>query len=388
MSMTVNLPSINGEIEAGITVGVDATLPDDQKLPIFYMKNEPATLEQIKQNAVCWAFTQFTDVVASEIISNGVAAMMDLGLVTYTGKIPSIVADGDWFHTSHSVELTEDLSKSIPKVVTKEAMMKSVTMAVATKANFWLMNHHTGQGAVAGYVKKVLDVFYPGHVNDQVVSAAHNLGHFTSTLEVLKMAGMAGLSPVKPIMKADNSVLTLSQDAKLSFMSMPAGTHSLAIGYESAKSLVSSVYAPFCPNVTEFSLLPDQKKEVMTAPSSFHMGASYLTGVSSGDYDDNFMTHYLGSLGTFINVLYKNSTLAKSPHMTPAKVESYDDYDAEWKALLVSMQQVQAAASGKVAEEHMEALQVLSGEALDELSKSFKATAMEPQAGTSSPPLN
>lgn len=44
--------------------------------------------------------------------------------------------------------------------------------AIVTKANYWLMNHHTGQGTIAGYIKKVLDVFYPNQTTDQLISAA------------------------------------------------------------------------------------------------------------------------------------------------------------------------------------------------------------------------
>lgn len=86
------------------------------------------------------------------------------------------------------------------------------------------MNHHTGQDVVAGYVKKVLDVFYKDQVSKAMMSAAHSLEHFTNTLKVLRIAGVQGLLCV-PITIAE-SALILFQDAKLRFQSMPAGTHS------------------------------------------------------------------------------------------------------------------------------------------------------------------
>lgn len=55
------------------------------------------------------------------------------------------------------------------------------------------------------------------------------------------------------------------------------------------------------------------------------MRASYLTGESRPDYADADMNNYLGRLGTFINTLYRNSILAKSPHLAVVRVESYDD---------------------------------------------------------------
>jgi len=83
---------------------------------------------------------------------------------------------------------TNEDKAAIEAIVNIEAINTAITVAIATKANFWLMNHHTGQGQVAGYVKKVLEVFYPNAVTDQVVSAAHNLGHFCSTLNILSLA--------------------------------------------------------------------------------------------------------------------------------------------------------------------------------------------------------
>ncbi|CAL1672202.1 unnamed protein product [Lasius platythorax] len=63
------------------------------------------------------------------------------------------------------------------------------------------------------------------------------------------------------------------------------------------------------------------------------------------------MNAYLGRLGTFIITLYRNSTLAKSPHMTASRVESYNNYDADFRHMLGRMQAAQAAARAKVMEE-------------------------------------
>lgn len=65
------------------------------------------------------------------------------------------------------------------------------------------------------------------------------------------------------------------------------------------------------------------------------------------------MNNYLERLDTFIIVFYKQSTLTKSPHLITAKVESYDDYDADFRAILGRVQAAQAAARGKIAEEQV-----------------------------------
>lgn len=181
-----------------------------------------------------------------------------------------------------------------------DEMKRSVTVAVATKANFWLMNHHTGQGAVAGYVKKVLDLFYKDRVTDQLVSAAHNLRHLTSTLGILRITGIGDLRAAAAVTSNPNTTLVMSQDAKLRFQSMPAITHRLAVRYESAKRLIRSIYASFCPSVAEMQALPGLRAAV-NAPAKYHIGASYLTGAPRADYNNTDMEHFLGRLGTFIH---------------------------------------------------------------------------------------
>lgn len=90
-------------------------------------------------------------------------------------------------------------------------------------------------------------------------------------------------------------------------------------------------------------------------PVTFHIGASYLTEAPSAVYADTDCEHYLGRLETFINVLYKNSTLAKSPYMVPPKVESYDDYDADFTRSFIRIQQTQAIGRGRLIDAEVEA---------------------------------
>ncbi|KAM0726700.1 hypothetical protein ACS0PU_007884 [Formica fusca] len=350
MAINIDIPSINGAIEAGITIGVDSSLPEDKKLPILMQGVAPAALAVVKQHAALWAYVQFTDATARRLFVNGVLGVIDTGLIYAVQDLP----DGDWVKANVAQQATAVQKQAIEGIVVRDDMLKAVTVAVATKANFWLMNHHTGQGQVAGYVKKVLDVFYPNAVNDQVVSAAYNLGHFTSTLRVLGLAEIAGLKVSVPFVRAEGASITLSADSKLRFTSMPAGTHRLAIAYEAAKRLVRSVYGVYCPAVEDFAAIPELRARIIEASARYHIGASYLTGEARADYQDTDMNNYLGRLGTFISTLYRQSTLAKSPHLVIARVESYDDYDADFKALLGRIQVAQAAARGRMVEAQIE----------------------------------
>lgn len=134
---------------------------------------------------------------------------------------------------------------------------------------------------------------------------------------------------------------------------MPAGTHRLTIAYEAAKRLVRSIYVAYCPGIEDFGVLPQLRNSVLAAPARYLIGASYLTGEPRADYFDTDNNALLGRLGTFITTLYKQSTLAKSPHLTAARIESYDDYDADFKASLGRIQAAQAAARGRLMEQQI-----------------------------------
>lgn len=134
------------------------------------------------------------------------------------------LADGDWSMTQTPIRLAGTAKDQVLALANKDDMIKVITVAFATKANFWLMNYHTG---------------------NQVISAAHNLDHFTSTLYVVKLAGIPDIRAATSVVQSESASITLSADAKLRFSSMPAGTHRLAIAFKAAKRLVRSVYGVY-----------------------------------------------------------------------------------------------------------------------------------------------
>lgn len=367
--VTINLPSITGKIEAGITVGVNASLPDEKKLPILIQAGKPAIATMIKNNAIIWGLSQFHEVAARELFLNGIAAAIDLGLIcTHAG---TVVPDGDWEISSIVLPMQEEMA-AVVRLITHEKMKVATTVIVATKANYWTMNHHTGQGAVQGHVKKVLDIFYKDRVTDSLVSAAHNLGKFVSTLKVLSIAGIESIRGVTPIVESSGAGLTLSSDDKLKYFgSMPAGTHRLAIAYEAGRRLLRNVHAPLCPDIQDFIAIPPKRMAVLAARASYHISASYLTGEARADYSDTENERYLGRLGTFITTEYKHSILAKSPHLAISKVEGYDDYDANFKTTLIKVQLSQRTAKGRTIEEIIEPFRAHSEEQLQAVRQAF-----------------
>lgn len=148
---------------------------------------------------------------------NDVLTVIDLGFIFNVEiSVPKI---RDWKLTLTS--MTEEHKTIVERFVNLETMKIAATVMAATKANFWVMNHHTGQGDVQGYIKKVLDIFYKEKSSEQITSAAHNL--FASTFKCLSIYGMQVITLVIPVIAPQGITVVLSFDAKLRFSSMPAG---------------------------------------------------------------------------------------------------------------------------------------------------------------------
>lgn len=171
-----------------------------------------------------------------------------------------------------------------------------------------------------------------------MVSAAHNLGLFISTLKVLNMAGIKSLRKVTSIVKSSDTSLTLSSKTLEYFNSMPAGTARLAIAYEASKRLIRNKHAALCPYIEEFINIPNRRATVLAARASYHMEASYLTGKARANYNDCENERYLGRLGTFITTLYKYSSLAKSPYLAASRIKDYEDYDVNFEIALKTVE--------------------------------------------------
>lgn len=285
--------------------------------------------------------------IARKLFINGILGIIDTGLICTIGA--NETPDGGWYKSTTVNRLSVKEQRNLEDVASLEEMSKTVTIAIVTKANYWMMNHHTGQSQVARYVKKVGSVLSQSSDRPSCFCC---IGYYASTLKVLEIADVRRLRVANSFVIEDDAIIRLSNDTKLCFQSLPAGTHRLVIAYEAAKRLVRSVYATFYPSVQDFRSFPTIRQRILENPVRYHIGASYLIGESRIDYQDTDMNHYLGRFGTFITIIYKQSTLAKS-HLAIAKMESYNNYDADFKAILGCVQIAQAAARGRLVEEQI-----------------------------------
>ena len=87
---------------------------------------------------------------------------------------------------------------------------------MSTKVNYWLTNHHTGQGKISGYPYKVLNVLYPGKNMIEYTKLVHAAGHWAGTRVVLQTAGISLIAPSNLVFPGRFN-LEFSEDAKMRF---------------------------------------------------------------------------------------------------------------------------------------------------------------------------
>jgi hypothetical protein len=371
----IELPKLDGYLEAGIAAGVDPTLPESDKLPV-----NGKSAREVYNSAVAWALTRnFNDDRTNFLFISGVAAIVGCGMLRTRGGIP----DGDWYEANEAMELSEEGRRSLIDRINRDSLTTANTIC-ASKVNFWLMNHHVGQtgdrNTAAGYVQKVLLLKFGSPLPSNIVQAVHMLGHYASTRFILERAGIPHILSTESRIQGDVYEIRFADDAKLRFSAPPAGTHRLAVCYEAARRLSKYQFSHGCPDIADFTVLPGWKSAIMTNPALFHVGALYLTGNKDNSFSDNIFDNFVGRLGTFIQIMAPKSTLCESPHFAPSRIESAPDYDVTWRNVLTQIHITREAVSAQqlsvedVSEAAKEAARIL-GAAFSETVVSVPAAA-------------
>ncbi|XP_072160645.1 uncharacterized protein [Bemisia tabaci] len=185
----------------------NTSLPDDIKLPLL----TGSTLQRAVSLAGAWARSKFSNMppVAQELMMSGAMVCVMFGISRKINGQP----DGDWVPIPAPPAESETWEAVPQQTYSIEALRTALTVVVATKANWWLTNHHTGQGAPSGYVLKVLSLKFPGADMAALTTAAHTLGHWASTLHCLNVARIPGVRPIEPFEYANANRFELAPDA-------------------------------------------------------------------------------------------------------------------------------------------------------------------------------
>lgn len=312
-------------------VNVDPALAQDEKLPILRGTDYPVVRS-------CAAITVYRRTSSlphdvRTIAVNGAIACVDFGLCRKVRSKP----DGDWAYVDSAPFATHEEWKAIVGMYSTANQVKARTLILATKANFWTMNRHTGTGEVRDNVRKVIEQQIMDPPSPEIIRVAYMMGHWASTLYILSLGGIQGLRSTLPLSYRAPALMAVSDHWKLRFDSFPAGTHKLAVAYAAARCLMKTEFVRLCPNPEHFSALPAIRTVVDSAKAKYHISAMYLTGSARTGYSDDKHDSVLGRLGTFIVVLFGKSTLARSPHFARDKVKTYDDYDPQFENHLRSV---------------------------------------------------
>jgi hypothetical protein len=262
--------------------------------------------------------------------------------------------------------------KRVVERINRDSLTTANTVICATKVNFLLMNHHVGQtgdrNTAAGYVQEVLLSKFGTPLPPNIVQVSHMLGHYASTRFILSKAGIPNILDTESRV-GDAYEIRFADNAKLRFNAPPAGTHRLAVCHEAARRLSKYQFSHFCPEISDFTVLPKWKATIMENPAIYHVEALYLTGTRDNIFSDNLFDNFVGRLGTFIQIMAPKSTLCGSPHFAPTKVESAPDFDVTWRNVLTQIHRTRKAVNAQQ-------LSVDVTEAAKELSNVFAKTAV------------
>lgn len=341
-----NLPEINGVFEAGISLGSDVQLADSKKLRLF-------PLEEIQQGdgahernlrlraykSALWAYRneELGQGATKQFYVCGAFAVVYFGLMSRYMSPPR--NDGDW------VEVSSPGSFAEPNVGEQQALLaflthanvtRALTLIIATKANWYIMNHHTGQSLTqaSGYTYKVLNVIVQ-NTGPEYITMAHTIGHWASTLMVLTKCNVTGIRTITPVI--DHPVeFELSADARMRFSSNAAGTHLPTVCALAAKKLVNHDLVRYWHGTAELEAAIRGGITVKNLGARGHIGAQYLTGHPQGEVPMDAANAVRGRLGSFIRVMFGNSTLAKTPHFSETNVTSAEDFSPEWRTLCLA----------------------------------------------------
>ncbi len=119
-----------------------------------------------------WACNKFggnSDV--RTLMVNAIVVLVDCGLV------PEQDSDYTLINNPTEVMQSDANDEAIKALVTPVKQRQAATIMVATKANYWLINHHVGQGAFAGFAKKVYSVLLKLIDETHARAAFHTMGH-------------------------------------------------------------------------------------------------------------------------------------------------------------------------------------------------------------------
>lgn len=188
---------------------------------------------------------------------------------------------------------------------------KVVTLLMATKITYVMLNHHVGQqrDRVDGYAGKVLKSWgwdeFPG-----IKDAVWMIGHWLDTKIALNELGYPDISGAA----APRLNLTLEPDARLRITGGVAGAGKFLVYRALLERAKMSAYALLFNVEVDLGAVDKMYAAIRANPLKYHVGSQFLTGERQLE-SDIFTEHDKLALSAYIRVAAPESTLAHSPNV-------------------------------------------------------------------------
>jgi hypothetical protein len=114
-----------------------------------------------------------------------------------------------------------------------------ITLALATKFNYWTTNHHVGQGGWASYTLKVVKALVPELANDAFRRELHMMCHWFGTHGSLRLFHILTPVCINPLFP-DPKTPIMSEDFIVRNDAFPAGTAKITIVDAALRKTMSS----------------------------------------------------------------------------------------------------------------------------------------------------
>lgn len=352
-SINLNLPKINGEFLAGLAFNTEKSLLQAKQLAVIVTEsNNNQSTEKVKLstdksiNATLIYLNhrlnvQNKTIAEKRLLIAGATVALRTGIIAFRsesddGRSGAQCPDGEWFEEDAAVLKHEmashDAVSFIEECIDQSKLQRAANVIIATKINWFKENHHIGATTEHSglFARQAIAAMYGKASVKALISAANQLGRWTSTRSVLSQLGLSGCLPTTPVLEA-SAALKPTDDITRQLKSAPAGTERLALSYTFASMMLKHPIAILCPNIENFESLPQAYANVLRRPAFYHLKAKYLTGYREM-YDDMEYAGFLGRVGAWANVflpLYFQRMLMKSPHIT--SYINAEDYDVDFE---------------------------------------------------------
>lgn len=208
-----------------------------------------------------------------------------------------------------------------------------VTLLLATKVTFVMLNHHVGTNAaqVEGYAGKVLRAWEMQGLAG-MREALWMAGHWMNTRQALHELGYPGLQ----LVRAQTLGIEVQDDMRLRITGGVAGTAKTLVYLAAYEMLIRTAYIYVVIMITDIDELRAAAAAIHAEPMEYHMGSQYLTGhprkVAPALPDED-----MSALASWLHAVIPNHTVSKSPTIMSSDEVAPTDTTAACRALKLAM---------------------------------------------------